>query len=249
MRSSISGIVITKNEEKNVEKCLNSLAFCDEIIIIDDYSEDRTIEIAKKFTKKIYKRKLEKNFSLQRNFAISKATMDYVLFLDADEEISMRLKDEILEKIKYTNFNGFYFKRVDFIWGGEISHGEIKDLKLLRLARKNKASWIGNVHEKMLVDGEVGELKNPIYHYPHPTVSEFLSAVNFYSSIRAQELFDSNKKTNVFEIIAYPVGKFFQNFFIKEGYKDGEIGLVFAIMMSFHSFLVRGKLWQLNSES
>ena len=248
MKTNISGIVISKNEEENLEKCLKSLAFCDELIIIDDYSTDKTLAIAKKFNAKIYQRKLDENFSKQRNFGISKASFDWVLFLDADEIISDKLEKEILIAVKNSSYNGFYFRRIDFIWNGKISHGEILDLKLLRLAKKSEASWTGFVHEKMVVNGRVEELKNPIYHYPHPTISDFLAGINFYSTLRAKELHAKQIKTNFFQIIFYPIGKFVRNFFIKLGFLDGEAGLVFAIMMSFHSFLVRGKLWQLSEK-
>lgn len=248
MKPTITGVIIAKNEENNLEKCLKSLNFCDEIIVVDDYSEDKTIEIAKRYTKKIYKHKLENNFSNQRNFALSKVTSKWALFLDADEEISSNLKNEILNAVKSDKYSGFFLKRIDYIWGGVISHGEIKDFKILRLAKKNSASWIGVVHEKMIVDGQTSILKNSILHFPHPTVSDFLIGINFYSTLRAEELYSQNKKTNVLSIIFYPFFKFFKNYILKLGFLDGEIGLVFAILMSFHSFLVRGKLWQLWEE-
>ncbi len=124
-------------------------------------------------------------------------------------------------------------------------YGETGSIKLLRLAKKDSGIWEGKVHERWKVKGKVWELKNPLLHCPHQTISEFLSEINFYSTIRTQELFDQGVKTSVWQIIIYPLGKFIQNYFFKRGFLDGIPGFVVATIMSFHSFLVRGKLWQL----
>jgi len=244
----ISAIILTKNEEKNIKKCLESVKWCDEIIIIDDESSDQTLEIAKKYKTTIYTNTLNNDFSAQRNFGLSKAKNDWVLFVDADEVVSDALAYEISNAIgikdrNLKNFNGFYIKRSDFIWGRMLKYGETGNMQLLRLGRKGSGIWDSKTHEKWEVEGLIGKLINPILHFPHQTLGEFLKEINFYTDIRAKELRDKNAKTFFWSILLYPLGKFVVNYIFKRGFMDGMQGLVFAIVMSFHSFLVRGKLW------
>ena len=114
---------------------------------------------------------------------------------------------------------------------------------MLRLARKKAGAWYGKVHEQWVVEGETDTFENHLIHYPHPTISEFLSEINFYTTIRAKELLEAHEKASVLKIIFYPKAKFIQNYFFRLGFLDGIPGMVQAILMSFHSFLVRAKLW------
>jgi glycosyltransferase involved in cell wall biosynthesis len=246
----ISVIILTKNEEKNILDCLETVNWADEIIILDDYSTDRTIEIVesqKLKNLKILKRALDEDFAKQRNYALSCAQNEWVLFIDADERITAELRREVndfvIEEKRKPLFNGMYIARKDFLWGKLLKHGEIGNIRLLRLARKGSGLWNGKVHEQWLVDGETDIFENYLIHYPHATISEFLAEINLYTTIRAKELLDSGEKTSIFKIIFYPKAKFIQNYLFRLGVLDGIEGLVQAILMSFHSFLVRAKLW------
>lgn len=247
----ISVIILTKNEEKNILDCLESIFWADEIVIIDDNSEDRTLDVVRQLFLirkiKIYKKNLENDFSAQRNYALSKATKEWVLFLDADERVSNNLREEIntliINEKNEHKYDGFYIKRKDILWGKMLKHGEIGNIKLLRLARKKAGVWYGKVHEEWQVDGKISNLENYLIHYPHQTVSEFLKEINFYTSIRARELYEKKVQASLFDIIIYPRAKFILNYFIRLGFLDGIEGFIFAIFMSFHSFMVRGKLW------
>lgn len=246
----LSAVVIVKNEEKNVVDCFECLGFCDEIIAVDDYSSDRTTEILEKLSKedsnlKIFKRKLDGNFSAQRNFGVEQTSNDWVIFVDADERISKELSREIKENLSLLDFGGFLIPRIDFMWGKELLHGETGDIKLLRLFNKRKGNLKGTIHEVWETKSKVGVLKNSIKHFPHPTISEFLEEINFYSDLRAKELFKARTKVNMLTIILYIKGKFIKNYFLRLGFLDGKEGFIHAMLMSFHSFLVRGKLWQL----
>jgi len=249
----ISAIVITKNEEENIEKCLRSVRWCDEIVVIDDESIDRTVEIAKKFNARVYENPLSCDFSAQRNFGLTKAKSEWVLFIDADEIISGALIYEIQSVIGFKdqglrNFNGYYLKRSDFVWGKQLKYGESGNLMLLRLGRRGKGVWKGMAHEQWEIEGSVGKLINPILHFPHKTMEEFLKEINFYTDLRAKELKEKNTKVSFWAIFSYPLGKFIVNYFFKRGFMDGMQGLIFAITMSFHSFLVRGKLWLMSNK-
>lgn len=243
---TISAIILTKNEEANIQDCMKSVAWCDEIIVIDDNSTDKTVTKAQKMGAKVISHSLENDFSKQRNFAIEHATKDWILFIDADERVPKELADEIKNLLKASaDVTGFYIKRHDYMWGKFLKYGETGNLYLLRLAKKNTGKWIGRVHESWAALGKVGELRYPLLHFPHATVGEFLFEINFYSTLRAQELKSQHIKTSWMGIITYPKAKFIQNYFLRLGFLDGTPGLILALMMSMHSFLVRGKLWLL----
>lgn len=239
----LSAIILTKNEEENIKGCLNSLKFCDELIVIDDYSKDNTIKYARRCKAKVFNRNLNGDFSSQRNFGLEKAKGDWVLFIDADERISSVLADEIVASCQLPATSGFYIKREDNFLGKKLNFGETSSIKLLRLAKKNSGRWKGKVHEQWQIKGKTAVFKNSLTHQRSLTIFRFLQRINFYSTLRAKELFDQGHKTNIFFIFLYPKAKFVQNYFFRLGFLDGIKGFIFAMMMSLHSFMVRAKLW------
>lgn len=246
MNSKITAVVLTHNDELRIVDCLEKLSFADELIIIDDNSNDRTIELCKNFTSKIYVRELKNNFASQRNYALNFVTGQWILFIDSDEIVSEELKSEIQEKIKSSDVAGYYIKRIDKMWGVELRHGEVGQVRLLRLAKKGNGKWHGKVHETWKIVGKTGELSSPLIHVPHQSVHEFLREIDEYSTLRAEELRENGKSVNFVSIIAFPIGKFVKNYFYNRGYKDGTPGFIYAVMMSFHSFLVRAKIFLKN---
>ncbi len=244
----ISAVILTRNEEKNITTCIRSLSWCDEIIVIDDNSQDNTLAIAKRLGAKIFVNPLEGDFSKQRNFGILQAKGEWVLFIDADEKISESLAYEIthvIHDIQSEQYVCFSVQRIDNMWGKELKYGEAGNARIIRLVRNGSGKWKGTVHEKWKTKGKVGMLKNPLFHFPHQSIDEFLGEINFYTTLRAKALYDKKVKVYWWEIFAYPKAKFFVNYFLKKGVFDGIPGLVVALIMSFHSFLVRGKLWLL----
>lgn len=250
--NDLSVVILTHNDEKNILDCLESVKNAGEIVIVDDDSKDRTLEVIKSLKYgdvKIYERRLDNDFSAQRNFGLSKVKNEWVLFLDADERITGDLWSEINLKTNSSQASGFYIKRVDYMWGKKLQYGETGNIKLLRLAKKDNGEWKGRVHEVWDIKGKVEGLENALNHYPHQNLSEFLSEISFYSTLRAQELKDKGIKVGVLQIIFYSKAKFFVNYFVKLGFLDGTPGLIVSIIMSFHSFLTRSKLWLLNQKS
>ena len=241
----LSCVVLTKNEEKYLPRCLRTLKFCDEIVVVDDFSQDKTVAIAKKFGARVFQRRLNNNFAAQRNFGLQKAKGDWVLFVDADEEVTPQLRKELLQSIKVGKYDGFYLGRQDYFLGKRLRFGETARVKLLRLAKKGKGQWRMPVHEVWRIKGKIGELKNPLLHRRHLTVAQFVDKLNFYSSIRAQQLYRQGVRSSWLTILAYPLGKFFYNYFWRLGFLDGQVGFVMAVLMSIHSFLVRAKLYLL----
>ncbi len=256
MNDSISAVILTKNEEKNIADCIKSLAFSSEIIVVDDNSTDKTVEIAKKHNTRVFERKLNGDFASQRNFGLMQAKGEWVLFVDADERVSKKLSEEILRlpfdsnRVAQDDKNpsAYCLRRRDFWWGRELKHGEVQKARnqgIVRLVRKGSGIFMGNVHEAFHTAKHVGNLQGYLDHYPHPTVKDFLEDINEYSTIRAQELFNRGIHTNVFQITLFPTGKFMLNYFLYGGFLDGPAGFAYAFFMSFHSFLVRAKLYQL----
>lgn len=247
--AKISAIVLARNEEGSLLKCLKALSWCDEIILIDDYSTDKTHEIAKKFEAKIYKRKLNNDFSSQRNFALKKAKYEWSFFVDSDEIVTELLANEIRDSIDNEGINGFWVNRLDVFMGQKMNGGEWGSQWLLRVVRTKKGKWEREVHEVLKVDGQTAKLSSPLLHSPAKNLKSYISKINFYSSIHSRSNKTEGKNENLLKIIFWPIAKFFVNFFIKRGYKDGTHGFVFAVMMSFHSFLSWSKQWELEKKN
>jgi len=243
---NISSVIITKNEEENIKRCLESVNFSDEIIIVDDYSDDKTFKIAQAYKAKIFQRKLNQNFAEQRNFGLSKAKAKWVFFIDADEEVSVDLRNEIIQITSdpLNTKTGFFVKRKDYLYSKKLNYGEWGNKKILRLIKNGSGKWVRNVHEVLKVDGKIAELKFELNHYPHKSLNDFIKNINFFSTIHASSNKKEGKRTNVFKIIFYPFFKFIYNWIIRGGFKDKDYGFIMSLMMSFHSFLAWSKLWQ-----
>lgn len=247
---SISAVILTKNSERTLRRCLESVSFADELIVIDDNSTDDTVNIAKSVKAKIFEQKLDGDFSKQRNLGISKASGEFVFFVDSDEFVSKELASEIQSSLKESpDTDGFLFKRHDIFLGRTLTHGEIGAVRLMRLGRKGKGVFEGAVHEVWKINGHIKEFQSPLLHYSHESVGSFIEDINVYSTIRAQELYENGEQSRFGDVVVFPAGKFLINMFYKKGFLDGIEGLIVAILMSFHSFLVRGKLWKLNHET
>lgn len=245
----ISAVILTKNEEDIIGKCINSVSFCNEIVVIDDNSTDATVSIATSLGVKVYKHSLNNNFSDQRNFALEKITGDWTLFLDADEIITKDLEEEIKITIKKeSEYKAYYIKRVDFLWGNKLTHGETGRTKIIRLAKKGSGKWTRAVHEKWRILGKIGCLINPIYHYPHKSLSDFIIHIENYSTIHAKANYDEGKKSAIYKIVFFPFFKFIGNYILRLGFFDGTNGIVHALLMSFHSYLSWSKLWLTQKE-
>ena len=241
----ISAVILTKNEGKNLGECIRTLPFCEEIIVIDDYSFDKTVRIARGLGAKVFQRSLDGNFAAQRNFGLEKATNKWVLFIDADERVSHELKEEMEKEVPAPNNShlGYFLKRDDYFFGKKLKFGETASVSLLRLARKSAGKWMRSVHEVWEVQGRTKTLKNPLEHYPHQSLREFINDINFHSGLHAEANHQEGKHSSLVKILFWPKLHFFKNYFLKLGFLDGTEGFVLALMMSLHSFLAWSKLW------
>jgi glycosyltransferase involved in cell wall biosynthesis len=245
--NKISVTVITKDEEKNISDCLASVDWADEIIVVDSESTDRTIELAKKFTEKVFIKKWE-GYVPQKRYALSLATNEWVLSLDADERVTPELKEEILN-LSPGDYFGFKIRRKNFLMNKEItSCGWEKDYQL-RLFKRNKADLNDRlVHEKFVVEGEVATLENPMIHYTFSSFTDYLNKINYYTSLKAQELFTKKKKVGAWTIFSHTVSAFFAFFIIRKGFKDGVYGLIISLLHSVSTKMNYIKLWELQNK-
>jgi len=183
----ISAVIVTYNEAANIERCLQSLDFCNEIIIVDSNSTDKTVALAKKYTNKIFLHEFN-GFSDIKNIGIDKAHNDWVLSIDADEVISPALKNTILSiGNRHLKFEGYYIKRNDFFLGKEIKHCGWNNDYQLRLFKKSTGRFDGRVvHESVKLLGSVGKINEPIYHYSYPDTKTYFNKMNRYTTLQSK---------------------------------------------------------------
>ncbi|MCS7231962.1 MAG: glycosyltransferase family 2 protein [Elusimicrobiota bacterium] len=231
----ISAVILTFNEEKKIECCLKSLSWVDEIIVVDSYSADATLEICNKYQTKIFKRKFD-NFSSQRNFAISKATGDWIIMVDADEEITKELAYEIKETLqKYNDIDGYYIPRLNISFGKLLRYGMNSPDYTFRLFKRDKVKYMKEVHEIPIITSEkVGYLKHPIIHRNYQSISEYLPKLNFYTDLEAKEMLKNKQKISWLRIIFFPIIRFIWSYFIKNGWRDGFAGFLMSLYGSIY---------------
>jgi glycosyltransferase involved in cell wall biosynthesis len=241
--NKISAVVLTKNVEDKIEKCLKNLDFVDEIIVIDN-SEDKTPEIAKKFSKtKVYSRLLD-NFSAQRNFGIEKASSEWILMVDSDEEVESGFASLVEQAIEKDEASAYKFPRKNIVFGKWIEHAGWYPDYQTRLFKKGKAHYQRLVHEKLEVEGETKELDVHIIHYNYETVYQFLDKLQKYTTLEADELFSTGYKFHWPDMIIKSNAEFLRRLFAEEGYKDGLHGLVLSILQAFYTFAIYLKIWE-----
>lgn len=237
---TLSIVVLTKDKKDIVPQTLPSVAFADEVIV----------EVCGEVP----------DFAVVRNRALAKAKGEWVLFVDSDEEVTRELAREIKNQIKDTSSEiqdrkidkgnetkGYFIRRRDYFGGRWLLHGETGNIKLLRLARKGVGKWQRRVHETWNIVGTVGMLQSPLLHFPHPKIGDFVDSINYYTEIDAHELVKEGKLFSYWKVAFWPLGKFIQNYFLRLGFLDGFAGLVVAFMMSFHSLIVRVKMYEVVS--
>ena len=250
MRKTLSVVLATYNEERNLEACLNSLKeIADEIVIVDGTSSDKTVEIAKKFGAKIKITTNKPNFHINKQMAIDMASKDWILQMDADEHISPELKDEIkgiLEEENHkssiinhkSDVNGYWMPRKNMFLGRFLMKGGQYPDYTLRLYRKGKGRLPQkDVHEQAEVEGKVGYLKSALLHYPYKDFSHYIRKWNLYNNLFAMQIKEEQDKKNIFQKIfyafAYLVAKpghwFLTTYFRHKGFVDGWQGFTFSL--------------------
>ncbi|QQG41082.1 MAG: glycosyltransferase family 2 protein [Candidatus Levyibacteriota bacterium] len=247
-KNKLSIVISAYNEEGKITQCLESASFADEIVFVDNSSADKTVEIAKKFTDKIFIKPNNLMLNTNKNFGFSKATGDWILSLDADERITLELKEEMLSATRHapSGVNGFWLPRKNIIFGKWIKHtGWYPDYQL-RLFKKDMGSFSAkHVHEMITLKGETAYVKEHILHYNYDSISQFLTKLDLiYTSNEAEQLLGNGYVITWADALKMPIKEFVSRFFAREGYKDGFHGLMLSILMAFYHFIVFAKIWE-----
>lgn len=232
--TKITAIIPTFNEEDNIQRALNSVSFADEIIVIDSFSTDKTVEIVKNNEKAILLQRKFDDFSTQKNYAIQQATHNWIFLLDADEEIVPKLKEEIIKTVKKPKNNiAFYVKRAMFFNKKRIYFSGFQNSKVKRLFLKNYCEYTGKVHEKLQCNGTVGTLSHKLNHYSYKSNVQYKKKLEHYAKLQAQELFLKEKKVTLFHLYIKPLARFVIHLTIKLGFLDGVKGVQLAYLHGY----------------
>lgn len=250
MKPRISAVINTLNEENNIRSCLECLRWCDEIVIVDMYSEDNTVEIAREFTDKIFFHERIMYFDAARQFAVDKASGDWILLVDADERIPKQLATRLIQ-IANSNveFDIYLIPRKNYILGKWIQHtGWYPDYQM-RFFKKGYLNFTSDIHNFYRPKGKIHALEakegNSIVHFNYLNSEQFIARLNKYTTIESNQLSDKKVPFKIYYLITKPFREFYERFFKAKGYKDGVIGFILSYFMAFYRFLTWVKYWEI----
>ncbi len=249
---NLSVLIIAKNEEEMIGKCLESVSWADEVVVTDTGSTDKTIDIAKKHKARVEEFAKGKNYSDWRNYALTKAKNDWILFVDADERVTPQLRDEIKKTVESPGgFSGFAIPRRNILLGHEMRYGGWSPDYVLRLIKKdNIKGYKGEVHEQPEIEGEVGKLKEPFIHITHRSLTEMVEKTNKWSEIEARLMYEaSHPKMNVLRFLGAMIREFWYRAILKLGFLDGPVGIIEIMFQVFSRFVVYAKLWEMQTNA
>lgn len=248
--ATLSVIVITLNEERNIDRCLRSVHWADEIVVVDSFSRDRTVERARQYTDRIYQHEYPGS-SRQEERGIGYATSEWILILDADEEVSPELAKEIGTSIAAGEGPVAYrILRRPWAFGRWIDHGGWFPDYQLRLFRKDRCRpEHQEVHGGFGADGPVGQLSGLVYHYTYETIFDYVARMNDYTSLEVSNKLAASpdRKVRMRDLLLSPLSHFLRMYFVKRGYRDGVHGFVLALLDATYAMLAYAKLWEYRS--
>jgi glycosyltransferase involved in cell wall biosynthesis len=243
----LSVILITLNEEENIDRCLGSVSWADEIVVVDSFSRDRTLELARKYTDRLFQNRFEGS-TRQMLYGIEHASGDWILLIDGDEEVSPELAAEIRETLVHPGaFAGFDLLRKPWAFGNWIEHGGWFPDYQFRLFRKDAFSVNHEeVHGGFEPRGPRGRLQGVVFHYTYPTVYSYLARMNDYTSLQVSNILRSRPDRTVrwYNILFSPLSHFLRMYVSNKGYKDGFQGFALALLDAVYSMMLYLKLWE-----
>ncbi len=245
----LSVVVITYNEADNISRCLESVKWADEIVVVDSFSTDRTLDIAEKYTKKIFQKAWD-GYGPQKNYAIAKTTHKWILSLDADEKVTLELAEEIMNLFRSGEpaVAGYKIPRKAFFGDTWVRHGGWYPDYVVRLFRKDRGRFNERlVHEAVEVTEHTGKLQHCIEHYTYRSVSDFLQRMDRYSTLSAKVYFKEGRRAGCVETAFRAWFTFVHMYFLKKGFLDGTLGFQLAILYSYYTFakyMKLDELWQ-----
>jgi glycosyltransferase involved in cell wall biosynthesis len=248
---NLSVVILSKNESQNIESCIRSVKdLADEIIVIDDFSEDDTVKIAERWGAKVVVRKME-NEGIHRNWAYAQAKNLWVLSLDSDERVTPELQEEVRSiDLLRCEFSAFTIPRRNYIGEYWFRFGGQYPAAQLKLFKKDKFRYEEvQVHPRAFLDGECGHLKKDIIHYSYKDFSDFLSKLNKQTTLEAQKWFSTGRKMSFGHALWRTIDRFFRKFIGKKGYQDGFMGFMLAVFDSIYQIVSFAKYWELKRKN
>ena len=245
--SKLSVLVITLNEEKRLPACLESVRFADQIVVVDSGSQDRTLELARGFTDQVFHQDWL-GMNGQKTFALTKATGDWILNLDADEAATPELQAEVKAIVSQPEVKeaGFTIPRLTFYQGRWIRHSGWYPDRKLRLFRRGAGRWAGeDPHDQVKVDGPVGELQGELLHYTYEDLAHQVSALSQYAWAAAKAKQEAGERFRLHRLLLHPPGAFLRTWLLQQGFRDGRPGLLIAGMNALYTFLKYARLGEL----
>lgn len=244
--NQVSAVITSFNSEKTIEKCIASLAWADEIIVLDSFSEDGTIGLVQQFPNVTLKHQAFKGFSKQKQDAIDMVTHDWVMLLDADECLTPKAIKQVKKwQTQTAKADGYNLPRIEWVFW-HWAHPWVKRNEFIRLFKRSKSHMSQDlVHESIKVDGVVKKLYAPFKHYGETSIHVKLEKINRYSALAAQQKYDRGKRCSPFRLFLYPVFYFFRQYFIKRQIFNGFAGVINATLNSYYAYLKYAKLYEL----
>ncbi len=241
---ALSVVVITKNEEANIERCLSSVEWADELVIIDSQSTDKTVEIATRFGARIFS-PVWRGYGPAKQEGVDRATHEWILSIDADEVVEPTLAKEIQDVVaSETDRAGYYMPRKTEFLGRWILHCGWYPDRLVRLFRKSKGRLSDAVvHEEVVVDGPVGYLSGHLLHYSYPDLEHYLRKFNTYTTLGAEEAFRAGRKAGWTDLVVRPPVAFIKHYISRQGFRDGVQGFIVSVLSATAVLVKYAKLW------
>jgi (heptosyl)LPS beta-1,4-glucosyltransferase len=242
--AQISAIVLTRNEERNIADCLDTLRWAEELLVLDSFSEDATAEIATSTGAEVRQRRFD-NYPLQRNAALLMASREWVFFVDADERVTPELAAEIRVAVQEGGLDGWWVPRKNYIFGKWMRHAGWYPDYQLRLMRRERARYDERreVHELVELNGAAGYLQNPLIHYNYDTIREFREKQDRYTDHEVRALLESGQRARPRNLVLQPLRQFRWRYLTLAGYKDGWRGLLLSSLMAYYELVRYWRLW------
>jgi glycosyltransferase involved in cell wall biosynthesis len=243
--AKLSVVVISFNEEAILGECLSAVQWADEIVVLDSFSADQTVEVARAYTTRVFQHAWQ-GYARQKALALTYASHPWILSLDADEIVSPELAREIQSLLAgEPACTGYGVPRMAFYLGRFLRHCWYPDVKV-RLFQKERARWSEHeVHETVLLDGPAGQLEHPLFHYSFPTLQDHVQTIQQYTTLGAQSLAKAGRSFSVLRLLGSPLFMFLQHYVGKRGFLDGIPGLIASVFSAFHEFVKYAKLYEL----
>jgi len=251
-RPSLACVIITKNEEANIQDCLVSVSWATERIVVDAESSDRTADLARAAGARVIVRPWP-GFGAQKNFGMEQVSSDWVLILDADERVSQPLQAEILSRIDQWQEGeqvAYEIPRKNFFYGAWVRHAGVYPDYQIRLVRRGSAKYNDvPVHENLLVKGPIGKLVSPFEHYTERRIRDHFRKFGLYTTLAAHEKSQTVQTVHARDLLFRPLVVFFKSYVLKQGFRDGVRGLIVCVFASMYTFVKYAKLWDMTRQS